>query len=122
MKNMTVDLGEGFENPERSKTMIITGTGFEGRARIIRKHCQEGREVHLKREPNNKYDKNAIAVYLIIPGWLWSSKKQIGYIQASMNDYLAKKMDSGTKIKASIKSFDAPKDRDHPQVALSLDY
>ena len=43
---------------------IVTGTGFEGRAERIHKHCREGMPLQLRREPDNVHDKDAISVYM----------------------------------------------------------
>ena len=62
---------------------VIAGTGFEGRAKTIRSHCREGRKVILKRDPHNKYDANAIEVYIKVPGLLFGRRlRQIGFIKA----------------------------------------
>lgn len=107
-----------------AKSSIVTGTGFEGRKSIIDRYCKEGRGVVLKREPNNSHDENAVAVYLRVPrlfGLLGASKKQIGYIKSNTAKSLAKKMDSGTKVTAYVKSFYAPEGMDHPRVTIELD-
>lgn len=112
------------------RNAIVAGTGFansdgSNRAYIIHKHCRDGMPVRLVREPNNQYDKDAIAVYISVPrlfGLLGQSFVQIGYIKASAADNLAKKMDSGTTISASVASYYAPEGRDHPRVSLKLEY
>jgi hypothetical protein len=43
------------------KTAIVTGTKFEHRARVIRRHCKDGTGILLKRGPKNRHDKNAIS-------------------------------------------------------------
>lgn len=104
---------------------IVAGTGFEGRERIITKHCRDGMEVVLKRQPRNEYDPNAIAVYLKIPrffGLLGYSLRQIGFLKASKAKNLAQKIDSGTIVTAKVSSFFAPADMDHPRVSLQLEY
>src|SRR5687767_8754864 len=105
------------------KTAILAGTGFEGRQRLIRSYCRDGNPVVLTREPHNPHDPNAVAVYIEVPriGALpGSSPKQIGYIKASTAKSLAKVMDSGTRIKAQVKSFWAPGDREFPRVTLEI--
>lgn len=105
------------------KGTIVAGTGFEGRNRVIKKHCREGMEVALKREPKNKYDPNAIAVYIKIPrigGLLGSRYKQIGYIKASTAKSLSKLMDSGVKVTGKVRSYYAPEGRDFPRVSLEI--
>lgn len=92
---------------------IVAGTGFGGRARIIRKHCRDGQEVILKRQPRNKHDPNAIAVYLKVPrffGLLGYSFTQIGFLKASKAKSLAPKIDSGMVVTAKVSSIFAPSD------------
>ena len=67
----------------------------------MRRHCAIGQTAVLRREPNNKHDPKAIAVYLKISrlgGLLGSSHKKIGYIKSTAAKSLAKDMDSGKKL------------------------
>jgi HIRAN domain len=105
--------------------VIVAGTGFEGRASIIRNHCSNGQRVELRREPSNRHDPNAIAVYIEAPrlfGLLGKGLRQIGYIKAPAAGGLSKRMDEGLKVEATVASFYAPPDRDHPRVSLNLEY
>ncbi len=105
------------------KTAIVAGTGFEGRAEVIRSHCREGSRVILKRDPANLYDANAVAVYLAIPrlgGLLGTDMCQIGFIKANTAKSLAKRIDAGTEVHAVVKNYWAPPDREHPRVTLEL--
>ena len=103
----------------------VAGTGFEGRAAVVRKHCSIGKKVILKREPANAHDGNAIAVFLDVPrmgGLLGSPLKQIGYINKTVAKSLARKMDEGQKVSGSVLSFWAPPNADHPRVSVKLEY
>ncbi len=105
--------------------VVVTGTGFEGRAARIRAFCREGSEVQLRREPNNPYDADAIAVWLrcrVFFG-LWKPWGQIGYIKAARADSWAAKIDSGEmKVRrAYVRSLYAPQGREHPRVSLTID-
>ncbi len=105
------------------KSAIVAGTGFEGRAMTIKKHCRDGMEVVLKREPRNEQVHNAIAVYLNVQrlgGIFGSSLNQIGYIKSNTAKSLSKLMDSGVTVTAHIKSFWSPDDRDFPRVTLEV--
>ncbi len=107
------------------RNVIIAGTGFNNRASIIRRFCREGMKAVLKREPDNPYDPNAIAVCIEVPrllGLFGNVLKQIGYIKASAAKGLAKRMDEGLSIQARVTSFYAPSDREHPRVSLELEY
>ena len=103
---------------------IVAGTGFEGRADIIRNYCRDGLHVELRREPDNRHDPDAIAVYIETPGILGFGRRmrQIGYIKAPAADKLAKRIDGGLQIAAFVSSFYAPPGRDHPRVSLTLEY
>lgn len=59
----------------------VAGVSFENdngssRQRIISKYCRVGDYVKLISEPDNKYDKNAIMVYLL-------NGQQIGYLKST---------------------------------------
>lgn len=110
--------------PTREISAIVAGTGFEGRASLIRAHCREGSPIDLRREPTNPHDPEAIAVWMrcnllfgLVKTW-----KKIGYIKAARADGLAPKIDSGVIVveHASVRSFYAPSGRDHPRVSLSI--
>jgi hypothetical protein len=82
-------------------------------------------DVRLVREPNNPYDKDAVAVFISVPrlfGFLGNSSAQIGYIKASAADSLAKRIDTGVRVVATVKSMYAPEGREHPRVTLHLEY
>lgn len=107
------------------RNVIIAGTGFHNRASIIQRYCHDGLKAVLKREPDNPHDPNAIAVFIEVPrlfGLLGRGLQQIGYIKASAAKGLAKRMDEGLVIEASVASVYSPSDRDHPMVSLELDY
>jgi hypothetical protein len=77
----------------------------------------------LKREPSNRHDKNAVAVLLEVPrfgGLFGTQLVQVGYIKANTAKSLARKMDEGTNVKAIVKSFYAPADRDFPRITLEV--
>lgn len=107
------------------KDAIVAGTGFEGRAHVIRRHCKKGMRVRLRREPDNEHDSNAIAVFLSVPrlfGLLGQAQAQIGYIKAAAAKGLAKKMDAGVPVTGYVKSFYAPEGREFPRVSLRLEW
>lgn len=54
--------------------------------------------VTLRREPTNKYDTNAIAVF--------TEKGQAGYLAKDYSNILAPMMDAGTQFKATIAEVD----------------
>lgn len=106
-----------------NKTAVVAGTGFAGRANVIRAHCREGLAVELRRDRGNAHDANAVAVFITVPvlfGLLGKAPKQIGFIKAGTAAHLAKKLDAGTRVDARVKSFYAPDGRDHPRVTIEL--
>lgn len=52
-------------------------------------------KLMLKREPENRHDKNAVAVYD------WTGKKHLGYVPRQDAVAVAKVMDNGIRIKAT---------------------
>ena len=105
------------------KAAIVAGTGFEGRNKVIRKFCRNGMPVTLRRELNNKYDANAIAVVINVKpffGLFGIRQLQIGYIKSSAAKGLSKIIDSGQNLKAKISSYYAPPGLDHPRVSLEI--
>ncbi|PCI23234.1 MAG: hypothetical protein COB62_00085 [Piscirickettsiaceae bacterium] len=105
------------------KNAIVAGIGFDGREKIIRVHCREGTKVILKRDPTNKYDENAIKVYLktnVLFGLLGTKLKQIGFIKANTAKSLAKKMDDGILLSASVDTYWAPSEKEHPRVTIEV--
>jgi len=113
-----------------SRDAIVAGTGFANsngtsRAAIVRRHCRPGDCALLVREPNNPYDKDAIAVFVSVPrffGLFGRCNAQIGYIKAGTAGSLAKKLDSGVRVVATVKNMYAPEGTDHPRVTLHLEY
>ena len=75
----------------------IAGVTFEGRQKYVAKE-DVGDRLYLRREKDNKYDPNAIAVYSA------KQKKQLGYVPATVAKSLATVMDSGTSLKVVVTS------------------
>jgi len=104
---------------------IVAGTGFEGRASLIRRYVREGMPALLRRDPANAYDPNAVAVLIAVPrmfGLLGTSYRQIGFIKAGAAKVIAAKIDSGIPVSGYVKSFHAPTGIDHPRVSLRLEW
>ena len=70
----------------------VVGVTFEGRQSILRKYFDENyktgkrRNCRLELEDDNKYDKNAVAVYIIGD----SITEKIGYISKDHNQFIRK--------------------------------
>ncbi|WP_417315710.1 HIRAN domain-containing protein [Cycloclasticus pugetii] len=100
---------------------IVAGTGFEGRADIIRRHVKPGMVINLKPEPENKYDPNAIAVHIKVRPWYLlfiPCEFQIGYLKKRLAATVSKKLREGGKAQASVKSMDTY--LDHPRVSIEI--
>jgi hypothetical protein len=107
------------------RNVILAGTGFDSRLSIIRRHCKIGATAVLKREPDNPHDPNAIEVFIEVRrlfGLFDGGLEKIGYIKANTAKILAKLMDKGSSIQASVVNMYAPPDRNYPKVILELDY
>lgn len=75
----------------------VVGVTFEGRQEII-KQLDKSDIITIRREPTNKFDTNAIAV--------WSEKGQVGYIGKDYATILSPMMDAGTQFEAIIAELD----------------
>lgn len=70
------------------QTYSIVGTNFCGpKAQVLIKALKPGADVVLVREPDNKFDKNAVAV--------WVDGERIGYVPKATNRALAAFIDQG---------------------------
>lgn len=73
----------------------IVGTHFRpSEAKQACNRLSEGDGVQLVREPDNKYDANAVAVY--------TEDQHVGYIPAANNVQLALALDDDVKVEAKV--------------------
>ena len=79
-----------------TRNVSITGSTFYQNATALIKRLRPGDVLLLKREPELKYDKNAVAVYL--PSKF--GDKQLGYVPRGLAAELAPVMDSGQAVTA----------------------
>ena len=104
-------------------SVIVAGTGFDGRQGRIRMLVQEGMQVKLVPDPNNPHDSNAIAVYVTVRKWFTlfrNTDVQIGYIKKDRAKFFTKKINDGGKIiNAYVKSMYL--ELDHPRVSLQVE-
>ena len=56
--------------------------------------CFQGQKLELARDPNNKYDKNAISIF--------ADGEHIGFVPSDLNDGFAEYLDSGRTLDADI--------------------
>ncbi len=93
--DIAANIKEGLKNRKKKQYFSIyskvMGTTFTDMAKL---NIKEGDELMLNREPNNKYDKNAIRVS-------WGVIK-IGYIKKELAKDMAKAMDKGKKYKCYV--------------------
>lgn len=75
-----------------SRRVSIVGSSFYKGASDWIPKLKAGQAVVLKREPDNKYDKNAIAVYIF--------KQQLGHIPRGLAAEIAPLMDAGATVSA----------------------
>ena len=108
---------------------IVIDTGLRNddgssRARVIRRRCEVGCEVLLRKAQTTHETSRSVAVYLGIPrlfGLLRSSYAQIGYLDAQAAAALAARLDSSGEIRARVQSVYAPEEKDSPRVSLVID-
>ncbi len=83
--------------------LIMTGQRFDGREAFLRAHQKEingANEIDLIREPDNRYDRNAVACS-------WNGTK-IGYIPSGSAQFIAPALDNGMQITARCNVWTSP--------------
>ena len=75
---------------------ILAGVTFGKRQYYIRKYCRRFTKYELVREPDNKFDKNAIGVVAT------KHKLHIGYIPKKLASKLSPIMDNGVGLKVGF--------------------
>ena len=94
---------KAWKRVKLSMTIRAAGTTFENRQeriQFIQQFKPEDLSVTLEREPNNIYDTNAIKIVIHILSI--AKKAVIGYIPKGLAGDLAKVIDAGIQIKASL--------------------
>lgn len=87
--------------------ILVLKTGIAGMEHHIKSdeererayNIEAGTELKLYREPDNKYDKWAIAVYI-------TEDDKLGYISRFKNEVIARLMDTGKKFIAIADDYD----------------
>lgn len=108
LKKAGYSLSEAFKKAWRRVKLTMTvraaGTTFENRQerlQFLQQFKPDDLTVTLEREPENRFDKNAIRVVVhILP---ISRKTVIGYIPKGLAGELAKVIDTGIQVKARLK-------------------
>ncbi|MHC1739710.1 MAG: HIRAN domain-containing protein [Anaerolineaceae bacterium] len=98
---------DSSENGFFSKVAGVSFRNEDGtpRQQIIRNFAREGSELVLIREPINKYDKNAIGVWLPVQTIFSTKQYQLGYLESRAAEELAPIIDKGGKVTAKITSL-----------------
>lgn len=94
---------KAWKRVKLSMTIRAAGTTFgnrQERLQFLKQFPQEDLIVTLEREPNNQYDKNAIRIVVHILSL--AKKTVIGYIPKGLTNELAKVLDMGIPVKASL--------------------
>lgn len=83
-----------------TKTAGTTFDGRQGKLWNVRKAADRGEPIvtMLRREPENPYDSNAIAV--LVQAGRKGTVAKVGYVPANTAFWLAKKMDAGLVVRA----------------------
>ncbi len=106
LRSLLGGLGIGLGRPvyakifpaQRRRRLILQESPLAGyqyhRAAAIWPFLRVGEPLHLRREPGNTYDRYAVAV--------WFRNEHLGYIPRRENRPLARLMDQGEHLEASI--------------------
>jgi hypothetical protein len=88
-----------------SKVAGVSHDNEDGSSRqyAIRKFCKPGTPLTLKREPNNKFGKDAIGVWVYGKNIFRKGDLQIGYIPSQLSPELAPRIDAGWTVSAAVK-------------------
>jgi hypothetical protein len=88
--------------PFHTKIVGVSYDNDDGTSRqsIIRHRCRPGLVLKVRREPRNKYGKNAIALW--VPASLFHGSAQIGYISHDLAEELAPYIDRGGHVVVTI--------------------
>ena len=107
LKKAGYSLSDAFRKAWRrvklSMTIRAAGTSFENRQErlsFLRQFSPEDLSVTLEREPDNRYDQNAICIVVHIRSI--RRRTVIGYVPKELARELAKVIDMGIQVKASL--------------------
>ncbi len=94
---------KAWKRVKLSMTIRAAGTTFENRQqclKFLKQFQPKDLSVTLEREANNRYDSNAIRIVAHIHSL--SKKTVIGYVPKGLSRELAKVIDRGIQIKATL--------------------
>ena len=107
------DLPKPFQQEVFLLNCHIAGTSHSDAAKEKAEIIKPGLPLTLKREPANKYDGLAIAVYL-------SSGERIGYVPQKHNSVISRLMDAGKLIFAKVTEAELKGDWLHARMDIFL--
>ena len=88
-----------------TKIAGVTASNPDGTSRqsYISRYCRPGMPLLFKREPNNPYDPNAVAVYINARALLFfKATVQIGYLNEEVAQEIAHHIDKGQPVTGVI--------------------
>lgn len=87
-----------------SKIAGVSQNNEDGSSRqeAIEYNAKVGKPLILNREPKNKFDPNAISVWVFSKGCFGSGTHQLGYLEARVASELAPLIDQGVPVNAVI--------------------
>jgi hypothetical protein len=75
----------------------------ESRQDCIRSYCRSGMRVELRREPDNPFDKNAVACWIVArPFLIFRHPLQIGYLPAEIAGEISRALAAGREVHGVI--------------------
>jgi hypothetical protein len=89
-----------------SKVAGVTKKAPDGtdRQKIIAKYCRPGTPLEAIPESDNKYDPNAIGLWLTAKSWFSSKRYHVGYISADITERLSGEIQRGKDIDVVVKN------------------
>lgn len=84
---------------------------------LIQTRCRAGDALYLLRQPENKYDSNAIAVMRVVEGAGLkhiAATDQLGFLSRNLAADVAPEMDAGVLMAAEIKNITGDQEPDAP--------
>ena len=79
-------------------------------------------DVHLRREPDNPHDPNAVSAWVEVSGFLGARHKCIGYLKRTHAERVARVLDDNYRLWAQIDEIYDPEGKDYPSVELNVGY
>ena len=94
--------------------VAVVGMHFRGQeAKDAAANVALGTELRLQREPENKYDHNALQVFL--------EDQFLGYIEATQAAWISPHIDAGVLIRCLVTAKETRKNNIHPLCLLTDD-